>query len=85
MAQIPELLWLWHGPAATALIGPLAWKPPYALGVALEKTKKKKKKSHFKEFTNVFVPVFLLEFCAWRGRQIVLSVKFPKQNSLWSF
>ena len=29
---------------ATALMRPLAWKPPYAAGVALEKTKKKKKK-----------------------------------------
>ena len=23
-----ELLWLWCRPAATALIGPLAWEPP---------------------------------------------------------
>ena len=36
------LLWLWHRPAATALIGPLAWEPPYAKGAALEKDKKKK-------------------------------------------
>ena len=35
-------LWLWHRPSATALIGPLAWEPPYAVGAALEKTKKKK-------------------------------------------
>ena len=34
------LLWLWLRLAATALIGPLAWKPPYATGVALEKTKR---------------------------------------------
>ena len=26
----PELLWLWGGPAAAALIRPLAWEPPYA-------------------------------------------------------
>ena len=38
------LLGLWHKPAATALIRPLAWEPPYAMGVALEKTNKKKKK-----------------------------------------
>ena len=37
------LLWLWHRPAATAPIGPLAWEPPYAAGAGLEKTKKKKK------------------------------------------
>ena len=32
------LLWLWHRPAATAPIRPLAWEPPYAVGTALEKT-----------------------------------------------
>ena len=34
------LLWLWHRPVAAALIGPLAWEPPYAVGMALEKIKK---------------------------------------------
>ena len=38
----PTLLWLWHGPAATAPVGPLAWEPSYAVGAALEKKKKKK-------------------------------------------
>ena len=35
-------LWLWCRPSATALIGPLACKPPYALDVALEKDEKNK-------------------------------------------
>ena len=35
----PTLLWLQHRPAATALIKPLAWEPPYATGVALERQK----------------------------------------------
>ena len=35
------LLWLWRGPAATALIQPLTWEPPYASGTALKMTKKK--------------------------------------------
>ena len=42
-----ELLWLWRRLVATALIRPLAWEPPYAVGVAQEngkKTKRKKKK-----------------------------------------
>ena len=39
----PALLWLWRRPAATALIGPLAWEPPYATRAALEKAKKKKR------------------------------------------
>ena len=39
------LLWLWHRPAAAALIRPLAWEPPYLAGTALKSQKKKKKKS----------------------------------------
>ena len=31
------LLWLWRRPVATALIQPLGWEPPYAVGVALKK------------------------------------------------
>ena len=42
----PALLWLWHRPAATAPIRPLAWEPPYAAEVALVKAKKKTKKPH---------------------------------------
>ena len=37
----PTLLWLWHGLAATALIQPLTWEPPYAMGMALKKKQKK--------------------------------------------
>ena len=35
-------LWLWHRLAAVALIGPLAWEPPYASRAALKSKKKKK-------------------------------------------
>ena len=41
----PALLWLWRRLAATAPIGPLAWEPPYAVGEALEKTKRQKIKN----------------------------------------
>ena len=40
----PTLLWLWHRPVATALIGPLAWEPPYAEEAALEKKKAKRQR-----------------------------------------
>ena len=43
------MLWLWCRPPATALIRPLAWKPPYAGGVALEKAKRPKKKKKRKK------------------------------------
>ena len=39
----PMLPWLWCRLAATAPSGPLAWEPPCAAGVALEKGKKKRK------------------------------------------
>ena len=37
------LLWLRCRLVPTALIGPLAWESPFALGVALKKKKKEKK------------------------------------------
>ena len=40
-------VWLWCGPAAVALMRPLAWDPPYAMGEAPKKAKKKKKKSTY--------------------------------------
>ena len=40
----PTLLWLWCRLGATDLIGPLAWEPPYAAVVALEKAKRPTKK-----------------------------------------
>ena len=37
-----DLALLWRRLAATAQIRPLAWEPPYAMGVALKIQKKKK-------------------------------------------
>ena len=54
-----ELLWLWHRLAATAQIGPLGWKTPYATGTALEKTKRQKKKKKKKSFTTQMKLSFL--------------------------
>ena len=39
----PELLWLWCRLTATALIRPLVWEPPYAVGETLKSFLKKKK------------------------------------------
>ena len=38
------LLWLWCRLPATALIQPLAWETPYAVGAALKRQKKIKTK-----------------------------------------
>ena len=51
----PVLLRLWCRPAATALIRPLAWEPPYAMGAAL-KDKKRKKKVYI---PNTLLPIVL--------------------------
>ena len=45
----PQLLWLWCRLAARALIRPLAWEPPYAVGTALEKTERQKDKKAKKQ------------------------------------
>ena len=34
-------LWLWHRLATAALIQPLTWELPYALGAALKKKKRR--------------------------------------------
>ena len=47
-----RLLWLWCRLAATALIRPLAWDLPYAVGVALKSQKKEKRKKKRKEKEN---------------------------------
>ena len=37
------MLWLWCRLAATVPIGPLAWEPPYAVGEALKRLKKRER------------------------------------------
>ena len=37
----PTLLWVWRRLVAVALIRPVAWEPPYAVGAALKKEKEK--------------------------------------------
>ena len=45
------LLWPWCRLAAMAPIRPLAWEPPYTMGVASEKRQKKKKKKKESKLT----------------------------------
>ena len=51
-------LWLWHRPVATAPIGPLAWEPPYAVGVTQENGKKTKKRKE-KKIMDMYLLLFL--------------------------
>ena len=50
----PRLLWLWYRPAAVALIRPLAWELPYAVGAALKRQKGKIKKDKTKNKIYLF-------------------------------
>ena len=60
-ASDPVLLWLWRRPAASALIGPLAWEPPYAASAALKRQKKTTKKNIYIYIHMCIVIVTLLE------------------------
>ena len=58
------LLWLWYSLAAIPPIGPLAWKPPYAVGAALEKTNKQKKDLLFVDLSDLRTyPSLSTEYC----------------------
>ena len=59
----PALLWLWHRPAAMAPIRPLAWEPPYAVGVALKKKTKDTQKLYiYEQIGFLFLFIFILFF-----------------------
>ena len=57
----PPWLWQWCRSAAVAPIRPLAWKPPYAGGVALKskkQTNKKNKKTTMRyHFTSIIMAI----------------------------
>ena len=71
----PELPWLWHRPVATAPIGPPAWEPPYAVGVALKRQEKlvslasERSSGHFKGHLVHFVS----------------SHRVPPHSAAWTF
>ena len=54
----PELLRFWRRLAATAPIRPLAWEPPWATSVALEKAKRQKDKKKKERKRNSTVQTF---------------------------
>ena len=60
----PTLLWLWRRLAATALIRPLAWEPPYAAGVA-QKWKKKKKKKKVNATKRIIIQIVTVRELGW--------------------
>ena len=53
------LLWLRHQSVATALIQPLAWEHPYAVGVVLKDKKKKKRIKNASKYGLTIMFIFL--------------------------
>ena len=83
-------LWLWSRPAAVALIGPLPWEPPQAVGAALKrqktkqtnkqtkKTKKNKKEENSRQcFSNLAVHMGILLKCRFSLSLGGGGLKFP--------
>ena len=54
------LLWLWCRLAAVALIRPLAWEPPYAVGTALKSKQTNKHTKKHIELATQWLPRFTL-------------------------
>ena len=54
----PVLLGLWCRPVATAPIRPLAWEPPHAAGVALEKAERQKKRKK----GNIYIYIYIYTY-----------------------
>ena len=75
----PALLCPWCGPGATASILLLAWKPPYAVDVALKRPKKKKKKK-----TSKLIPKMVKD--NFRKKNLLNSVDVAlREAHLFSF
>ena len=70
------LLRLWCRPAAVALIRPLAWKPPLALGKVLRRQKKKKKPQ------NGYTVFYSIHMIIWRS--VGMERKFAEVRDLRS-
>ena len=70
--------WLWRRPAAAAPIRPLVWEHPYAMGVALEKTKDKKKRK--KKLLIIVIGVLISTVLEVRN----YSLYFEGGGQLWS-
>ena len=68
------LLWLWCRPAAIALIQPLPWEPPYAMGVALKDKIKKSKPKNFKSSKRK------KQIPQYKGTFIKLQADFPAET-----
>ena len=79
----PVWLWLWCRPVAVALIGPLAWEPPYALGAASEKAKKTKKKKNPTAAAGVAVEVRVHSPAQHSGLKDPALPQLQRGSQLW--
>ena len=74
----PALLWLCHRPAATVLISPLVWEPPYAADMALKRKKKEEEEEmhthiHHKTQIRMFIVALFYFICYFSFRATSLA------------
>ena len=77
------LLWLWCRPAAAALIGPLAWELPHAVGAALKRKKKSMESRHHEEEKALWLSILKKE--RLRGKVFFQAVKLMDLGGLSPF
>ena len=70
----PALLWLWCRLGATALVRPLTWESPYAVGAALEKAKRQEKKKLPHDPVIAFLGIYPKELMAGTQTDICTSM-----------
>ena len=77
------MLWLWLRLEVSAPLGPLAWEPPYATGMALKRPKKKKKVVYTEKGILFSLKKEILAFATtWMNREeITLSEISQSQKS----
>ena len=80
----PALLWLWRRPAATALLPPLAWEPPYAyaVGAALKRQKEGKKERKKERERKTETLTFVI---TWMDLEVPSDTSQRKTNITISF
>ena len=79
----PELLSLWSRLTATAVIGPLAWDPPYAVRAALKKKKKRERERERKREKNPTAAAEVAEEVQAQSPAQHSGLKYPVLLQLW--
>ena len=79
------LLWLWYRLVATAPIGPLAWEPPYAMGVVLKTFLKIEKIKNSTSITSHFFFCKNIKFYSLKNFAYTIQCNQLLSGYCWGF